>query len=59
MFNNVYHFIFLLITFYCLIKAIFYGIYEIENKNNKSGGITVIVFSTLVVVFSNIIMFLH
>ena len=55
--NFLYHFIFIAITIFILIKTIFYGIYEINTENNKSGGIAVICFSILVVVFSNIIVF--
>ena len=59
MFNNIYHILFFVISLYSLAKTIFYGIYEINTQKNKSGGIIVIVFSTLVVIFSNIIMFLN
>ena len=55
--NFLYHFIFIAITIFILIKTIFYGIYEINTENNKSGGIAVICFSILVVVFANIIVF--
>lgn len=55
--NFLYHFIFIAITIFILIKTIFYGIYEINTENNKSGGIAIICFSVLVVVFANIIIF--
>lgn len=55
--NFLFHFIFIIITVFILIKTIFYGIYEINTENNKSGGIAIICFSVLVVVFSNIIVF--
>lgn len=50
----VYHFLFLIISFYILLKTIGYGLYEINTVKNKSGGIVVIIFSILVVIFSNI-----
>lgn len=55
----LYHLIFILITVFILIKTTFYGLYEINSQNNKSGGICVIVFSVLVVTFANILMFLR
>lgn len=55
--NFLFHFIFIIITVFILIKTIFYGIYEINTENNQSGGIAIICFSVLVVVFSNIIVF--
>lgn len=56
--NLIYHFTFIVVSIFILIKTIFYGIYEINSENNKSGGIAVICFSVLVVIFSNIIVFL-
>lgn len=55
--NLIYHFTFIVVSIFILIKTIFYGIYEINSENNKSGGIAVICFSVLVVIFSNIIVF--
>lgn len=55
--NLIYHFTFIVVSLFILIKTIFYGIYEINSENNKSGGIAVICFSILIVVFSNIIVF--
>lgn len=55
--NFIYHFTFISISLFILIKTIFYGLYEINSENNKSGGIAVICFSILVVVFVNIIVF--
>lgn len=57
--NFLYHFIFIIITLIILVKNIFYGIYEIKTQNNKSGGIAVICFSTIVIICSNIIVFLR
>ncbi len=55
--NFLFHLIFIIITIFILLKTIFYGLYEINTENNKSGGITVIVFSILAVAFTNIIVF--
>lgn len=55
----IYHFTFLFVSVFVFIKTIFYGIYEIQNEHNKSGGIVVIVFSFLVIIFSNVMMFLN
>lgn len=57
--NFVYHFIFIVVTIFILIKTISYGLYEIKTQDNKSGGIAVICFSIIVVVFANIISFLR
>ncbi|MCI8759726.1 MAG: hypothetical protein HFJ34_01140 [Clostridia bacterium] len=55
----VYHMLFLIISLYILLKAIGYAWYEINTIKNKIGGITVIAFSILVVIFSNIIIWLN
>ena len=55
--NFIYHFTFIAVSLFILIKSIFYGIYEFNSENNKSGGIAVICFSVLVVVFVNVIVF--
>lgn len=55
--NLLYHFIFIIFTISILIKTIFYGLYEINTENNKSGGIAVICFSLLVSIFADVIMF--
>lgn len=55
--NFLYHFVFIAVTIFILVKTIFYGIYEINTENNRSGGIAVICFSVLIVVFTNIIVF--
>ena len=57
--NFVYHFTFIVATVFILIKTISYGLYEIKTQNNKSGGIAVICFSIIVVVFANIISLLR
>lgn len=57
--NFVYHFTFIVVTIFILIKTISYGLYEIKTQDNKSGGIAVICFSIIVVVFANIISFIR
>ena len=54
----IYDLIFLVITIFILLRVIGYAIYEIKELNNKVGGITIISFSTLVVVFANIMMWI-
>ena len=58
MFNFIFDAIFAFASFYILIKAIAYGIYEINTEKNKSGGIGVISFSVLVTIFVNIIIWI-
>lgn len=55
----LYHIVFVIITIFILLKIIFYGLYEINTQNNKSGGIAIICFSILVIIFTNIIVFLR
>lgn len=47
----IYDFLFIITSIFILFKVIGYGIYEIKEMQNKVGGITVITFSTLVVIF--------
>lgn len=54
----IYQLAFFLVTLYILLKVIGFAIYEIKMLNNKSGGIAVIVFSTIIVLcFDVIILF--
>ena len=55
----IYDIIFLIFTLYILLRCIAYGIYEIKEENNKSGGILFIITGTVAVVFSNILMFIN
>lgn len=57
--NFLYNFVFIVVSLFILIKTIFYGLYEFNTQSNKSGGIAVICFSILVIVFANIIVFLR
>lgn len=54
----LYYSVFALITIYILLKTIGYAVYEIKENKNKVGGIIVISFSILVVIFSNIMMWI-
>ncbi len=55
----IYFIVFLIITLYILLKTIGYAIYEIKEQNNKIGGIVIISFSILVVIFVNIMMLIR
>lgn len=55
MLSLFYHILFLIFTIYVLIQSISYGLYEINEQKNKSGGTIVILFTIFSVVFSNII----
>lgn len=52
-----FHFSFIVITIFILVKTIFYGIYEINTEKNKTGGVAVILLSIFTTVLANIIMF--
>lgn len=54
----IYDLIFLVITIFILLKVIGYAIYEIKELHNKSGGIIIISFSTSVVIFANIMIWI-
>lgn len=56
--NFIYDLLFVLISLYVLIKTIYYGIYEIKQNNNKTGGIVVISFSIVVFIFFNLVILL-
>lgn len=49
--------LFFVITLYVLFKCIYYGIYEFKTFNNKIGGIAVIIFSIVVTVLANWVLF--
>lgn len=55
----IYHLAFIIFSIFTLTKTIFYAIYEIKTQNNKCGGIGVIVFSVLVILFSNFVIMLY
>ncbi len=58
MFIYFFKILFLLFSIFVLIKTIFYGIYEINTEQNKIGGISVIFFCVVVIIFSNVVIFL-
>ena len=55
----VYHFLFLIISLYVLLKTIGYALYEINTLKNKSGGIVVITISFIIIIFSNIMVWMY
>lgn len=57
MFIYFFKILFLLFSIFVLIKTIFYGIYEINTEQNKIGGISVICFCVVVLIFSNVVIF--
>ena len=58
MINIFYHFLFLIFSIFVLLKSVFYALYEIKTQDNKSGGVAVIVFTVIVLVFANVVVFL-
>ena len=58
MVNIFYRFLFLIFSIFVLLKSIFYALYEIKTQDNKSGGIAVIWFTIVVLIFTNIVVFL-
>lgn len=58
MVNIFCHFLFLIFSVFILLKSIFYALYEINTQDNKSGGIAVICFTVVVLIFANIVVFL-
>ena len=57
--NVIYNVLFLIVSILILFKTLGYAFYEIKQLKNKSGGITIIYFSVLIVIFSNIMMFIR
>lgn len=58
MVNIFCHFLFLIFSVFVLLKSIFYALYEINTQDNKSGGIAVICFTVVILIFANIVVFL-
>lgn len=58
MLNIFYYIIFLCFTIYAFIHALSYGLYEIKQEKNKIGGISIICFSALSIIFVNFIILL-
>ncbi len=59
MLNTIYHVFFLIVSCFIFLKVIGYAIYEINAQNNRIGGIVVICFSALVVIFSNVMVWMN
>lgn len=58
MINYFFNFLFFIFSIFVLLKSVFYALYEIKSQDNKSGGVAVIVFSVIVLVLANIVVFL-
>ena len=58
MINYFFNFLFFIFSLFVLLKSVFYALYEIKTQDNKSGGVAVIVFTVIVLAFSNVIVFL-
>lgn len=48
-----------ILSIFMVLKTFSYGIYEIKNNENKSGGITVIFVSLLSAILCDIIVYLR
>ena len=58
MINYFFNFLFFIFSIFVLLKSVFYALYEIKSQDNKSGGVAVIVFSVIVLVLANVVVFL-
>ena len=58
MINYFFNFLFFIFSIFVLLKSVFYALYEIKSQDNKSGGGAVIVFSVIVIVLANVVVFL-
>lgn len=47
----------IILTTIIFIKTLSYGLYEIKENNNKTGGISVIAFSLATFIFTNLVLF--
>lgn len=45
----------LVFLLYCFLKFFFYGIYELKELNNKTGGYTICILATISFIFSSYI----
>lgn len=59
MFHIIYHFVFIIFTTYLFIKSSIYGLYEIKNKKNIFGGISIILLNVFCLFFVNIMIYVH
>lgn len=53
-----FNLVFLSFTIYIFVKTVAYGLYEIRQEKNKSGGIAVICFNCAAIIFGNIVMWI-
>ena len=58
MINYFFNFLFFIFSIFVLLKSVFYALYEIKSQDNKSGWVAVIVFSVIVIVLANVVVFL-
>lgn len=56
---TIFLILFLIASIFILLKIIGYALYEINTLHNKIGGIVTIIFSCLVIIFSNIVAWLY
>lgn len=56
MFFNIF---FTLTSIFILFKTIGYSIYELKEKNNKTGGVYIILLSLFSIIFSNIMFWIN
>jgi len=48
-----------ILSIFMVLKTFFYGIYEIKNNENKSGGVAVICVSLLSAILCDVIVYLR
>lgn len=58
MVSFIFHILLSLISFYVLLQTIGFALYEMKEMNNKPGGIAVISFSAIVIVFVNLVIWI-
>lgn len=54
-----YRLIFLCFSIFILLKSISYSLYEIKEKQNKTGGIAVISITIATLILTNIFIFIR
>ena len=52
-------FLVLILSIIIFIKTTSYGLYELKENNNKSGGITVIAIAALSSILSNVVVYIR
>ena len=51
------HFLVIILSIIIFIKTTSYGIYELKENNNKSGGIVVIAIATVSLILPNLVVY--